>query len=140
MINTDDINKKAKAFQSQVDDYKTLKWNKTYRGISTMLLIGFFLVAVWSNLFLALLLVPLLWLVSKGKKGAMITSEVYLVLLTLTLIAGYIEANRNTAGDFVSSLTPIYLYVIFCGITLRYLYLASKVEKLRKIYEFPRFP
>lgn len=89
----------------------------------------YFLVTAWSNLFLALLVIPLAWFVWKEKKAAIILSKVYVALLTVVLIAGYIEAHRDASGNFASDLTPVYFYLILGAVTLRYLYLEYKAEK-----------
>jgi hypothetical protein len=89
------------------------------------------LVTAWSNILFALFILPLIYFVAKGKRTAMVIAMVYIPITTLISVAGYIEKSRNEAGDFVSSLTPVYAFVILGGFTLRYLYLAHKAGKLK---------
>lgn len=133
MISTQQTEDKQKSFEKQIAEYNTLKWHKSYRGIAALFLIGLFLLTAWSRFILALLLLPLIYFVFKGKKSAMVISQVYTVIVTIVLIAVYIETHRNGVGDFTSSLTPVYFYLIYSGVTLWQLHKAGKVEKLRKI-------
>lgn len=103
------------------------------KNIKTSLyfLITCFLGIAWSNIFLSLFILPLIYFVAKGKRAAMVISMVYIPVTTLVSIANYLIKNSDETGDFVGSLTPVYFFLILGGFTLRYLYLAHKTGKLK---------
>ena len=89
------------------------------------------MLTAWDRLFLALLILPIIFYVKKGKKSAIILAGIYSGILTIVNIAVYIEKNRNEQGDFQSSLVPVYIYLgvyVFIFILLKKAY---KVEKLK---------
>lgn len=131
MQTVQEIENNKKEVEDQVKDYENMKWYKSYRGISSIFLFCFFLCASWSNFFLAIFILPLIHLVSKGKKKAIIISEIYLAFLTLILISNYIESTRTTDGNLDLNLAPILFYIIIYFICFKYLRLAYKIEKKR---------
>jgi len=117
--------------KSEVENYTSKKWYQSYRGKSAILLGIIFLLTSWDRLFLALLILPIIYFVKKGNKSAIILAGIYSGILTIVNIAVYIEKNRNEQGDFYSSLVPVYIYLgiyVFIFILLKKSY---KVEKLK---------
>jgi len=69
--------------KNEVENYKTLKWYESFRGKSVIILGVIFLLTSWHRLFLALLILPIIYFVKKGSKSAMILAGIYSVFLTI---------------------------------------------------------
>lgn len=118
--------------KNEVENYTSKKWHQTYRGESVILLSIIFLLTAWDRLFLALLILPIIFYVKKGKKSAIILAGIYSGILTIVNVAVYIEKNRNEQGDFYSSLVPVYIYLGLCVFIFIFLKKAYKVEKAKQ--------
>ena len=118
--------------KKEIENYKNLKWYASLRGKSVIALIIIFLITSWHRLFLALLILPIIYFVKKGSKLSMILGIVYSCFLTVVNMAVYITNNRDDQGGFYSSMIPIYLYLILCILVIFLLRKAYMVEKNRK--------
>lgn len=118
--------------KKEIENYKNLKWYASSRGKSVIALIIIFLITSWHRLFLALLILPIIYFVKKGSKSSMILGVVYSCFLTIVNIAVYITNNRDDQGGFYSSMIPIYLYLVLCILVIFLLRKAYMVEKNRK--------
>jgi hypothetical protein len=115
--------------KKEIENYKTLKWYETSRGKSVIILGVIFLITFWFRSFLAILILPIIYLVKKGSKTGIILAGLYSGFLTIVNIAVYIENNRNEQGDFYSSMTPVYIFIgilIFTIILLKNAYIVEK--------------
>jgi len=118
--------------KKEIENYKNLKWYASLRGKSVIALIIIFLITSWHRLFLALLILPIIYFVKKGSKLSMILGIVYSCFLTVVNMAVYITNNRDDQGGFYSSMILIYLYLILCILVIFLLRKAYMVEKNRK--------
>lgn len=125
MISNEQTEQKQKGLMTQVEQYGTLKFYKSYRGIAAILTTIYAFATPWTGIMFVGLLLVLALLTFKGKVWAMIPLYLYLpflLFIQLSLIA----------MDTVDT-TLLTLNLLACVVVLRYVYLAHKVERLRKV-------
>lgn len=104
----------------QIQEYKTLKVFKSYKGIASLLILGSVVLTTIFRSYIALIYLPVAFFVYKGKKLAII-----LMMIAWTLDKSYqlIFTELNT--------TQFLFVILWWSIFMKYLYGAYKVEKLR---------
>lgn len=129
MITTEEIKLKESSFIKQVEQYKSLKWYKTHRGVAAIFLI---LLSLASPLIFTILgFIFSYLLIKKASVGLVITTKIYSIILGFIILARYVESRRDINGNFSSSPDILYFIIFFTGLTVFFLYKAYKVEKLR---------
>lgn len=113
----------------EIENYQNLKWYESSRGKSVMVLGVIFLISFWHRWFLAILVLPIIYFVKKGSKGAMVLAGIYSGFLTLVNIAVYFTGNLGEQENFNSSMTPIYIYLGAYILAIVLLRKSYKIEK-----------
>lgn len=114
--------------KTQVENYDRLKITESYKGISTLLILGSMILTailgklenVSYDIYGAIIYLPLAFFIWKGRKWAMIA-----IMILWTFEKGY--QLYSTAGE-LSPVVPIIWWVIF----MFYFVNAFKVELARK--------
>jgi hypothetical protein len=100
--------------------------------ISTLLLLIIFFLTLWYNIFLAILLLPIIYFVFNNNKVSKILAIIYSGFLMAVNTANYIELNRNDQGDFVAGTDILKLYLLLYVITIFFLIKKKKEVALNQ--------
>ena len=115
--------------KNQVENYQNLKITQSYRGISSLLVIGSMILTVvlaklgvvsYDAVYGSIIYVPLAYFIYKGHKWALIV-----IMILWTLEKGY---QLYAAAGVSSPIVPIIWWAIFMG----YFVNSFKVELARK--------
>lgn len=123
---------KNEDIKKEVDNYTSLKWNQSFRGKAVIFLFVVFLLTSWLRLFLAILILPVIYLVKKGSKSGIILAGIYSGILTIINSILYLGYYNTQIGSYLG-IKPIILYVVIYVFVLINLIKAYKVEKLKVI-------
>lgn len=125
MINNEQIEQKEKGLATQVEQYETLKFYKSYRGIAAILTTIYAFVTPWTGIMFVGVLLVLAFFTFKGKLWAMIPLYLYLPFLLFIQLSLIAMETVDT--------TLLTLNLLACVVVIRYIYLAHKIERLRKV-------
>lgn len=121
---------KNEDIKKEVDNYTSLKWNQSHRGKAVIFLVVVFLLTSWLRLFLAILILPVIYLVKKGSKSGIILAGIYSGILTIINSILYLGYYNTQIGSYLG-IKPIILYVVIYVFVLINLIKAYKVESLK---------
>ena len=112
--------------------YASQTWYQGSRNKAVIFLSLIFLLALWYRFILAIILLPMIYFVKKGKRSAMILAGIYSGILTFINVAVYIENNRDGQGLFYASLMPVYIYFGMYILSIIFIVKSYKVGRIKK--------